>query len=167
MRVVGISGSLQARSSNTALLHALRDIAHDVGVDVVVFDRVGEIPALNPDVADDHAPGAVAELRALVAGADAVVIATPEYAHGVPGLLKNALDWLVGSGELYGTPVAILSAAPSADRAHHARGDLERTLRAQGADVRSSCTVATRLQVGDQLDDGARAALVAAIRSLS
>jgi NAD(P)H-dependent FMN reductase len=69
---------------------------------------VGELPAFNPDLADD-APRAVLELRRRMADADAVVFSVPEYAASLPGMLKNALDWLVGSGELYEKPVAVMS----------------------------------------------------------
>jgi chromate reductase, NAD(P)H dehydrogenase (quinone) len=140
MKLLGISGSLQQHSSNTTLLHTVRAIATDV--DVVLFEHLAAVPAMNPD--DEHVAPAVRELRELVASADAVILASPEYAHGVPGALKNALDWLVGTGELYGKPVAVLSAAPSAERGVHARRDLERTLHAQGARVCCSQTIASR-----------------------
>lgn len=77
----------------------------------------------------------------MVKAADAVLIASPEYAFGVPGALKDALDWLVGSGDLYEKPVAVLSAAPSAERGANARADLERTLGGQGARVIASATI--------------------------
>ncbi len=139
MRVLAVAGSLQERSSNAALLRVARDRATD-RVEFVLFERLADIPPFSPDT--EPAPPVIAEWRALVASADGVLIATPEYAHGLPGVLKNALDWLVGSGDLYGKRVAILSAEPSAQRAVHARADLERTLRAQGADVVRSETVA-------------------------
>jgi chromate reductase, NAD(P)H dehydrogenase (quinone) len=98
-----------------------------------------------------------------------LLIATPEYAHGLPGVLKNALDWVVGTGELYGKPVAILSAAPDAARAVHARADLERTLRAQGADVVSSETIAVPTGMrGHEADDpGVIAGVDRALKSLA
>jgi NAD(P)H-dependent FMN reductase len=161
-----ICGSLQAASSNAALLLAADDIARADGDDVVRFERLADIPALNPDVAEPDQADAVRALRTFVTSSDALLIATPEYAHGLPGALKNALDWLVGSGELYGKRVAIVSAAPSRDRAANARRDLARTLRAQGADVRSSRTIATRGRAGDPVDADVHRALQAALRSL-
>ena len=124
VKLVGISGSLQARSANTALLDVARAVA-EPGVEVVVFDALAHVPAFNPDT--DPAPAVVDTFRALVQSADGLVIATPEYAHGLPGSLKNLLDWLVGSGELYDKRVVITSAAPAAERGKHARADLERT----------------------------------------
>ena len=93
-------------------------------------------------------------VRALVQSADGLLIATPEYAHGLPGTLKNALDWLVGTGELYGKRVVIVSAAPSSERAAYAGADLERTLRAQGANVLASSTIAVPTRArGREIDD--------------
>lgn len=81
------------------------------------------------------------QFRHEVGNADAILIASPEYAFGVPGALKNALDWLVGSGELYAKPVAIIAGSPRENGGIHVRGDLERTLGAQGATVVSSVTI--------------------------
>jgi chromate reductase len=140
MNILGISGSLQARSSNRALLEAARDLAGD-GTSVSEYRGVERLPHFNPDLDRDGAPATVVDFRALVRDADGVLIASPEYAFGVPGALKDALDWLVGSGDLYGKPVAVLSAAPSAERGSNARADLERTLRGQGARVIASSTI--------------------------
>jgi lactoylglutathione lyase len=111
-----------------------------VGVDI--FESLGQLPYFNPEIDVEPAPEAVAELRAAIQAADGLLIATPEYAHEMPGVLKNALDWLVGSGELYAKPVAILSAAPSAGRGEYARRAVEQTLAAQGSRVVLSATVA-------------------------
>ena len=82
------------------------------------------------------------------------MITTPEYAHGLPGALKNALDWLVGTGELYEKRVVVASAAPAPERGKHARADLERTLRAQGAEVLESVTITVPTRVrGSECDD--------------
>ena len=152
MRLLGISGSLQARSANKALLDVAEAVA-DNGVDIVRFDGLAEIPAFNPDV--DPAPPAVEAFRAAVALADGLLIATPEYAFGLPGALKNALDWLVGTGELYGKRVVVLSGVPSAERGANARADLERTLGGQGAHVLASTTIAVPTALrGHEVDDG-------------
>jgi len=151
VKLVGVSGSLQVRSANSALLEVARAVAGP-GVEVVVFDALADVPAFNPDT--DPTPAVVETFRALVQSADGVVIATPEYAHGLPGSLKNLLDWLVGSGELYDKRVVITSAAPAAERGKHARADLERTLRAQGADVLESVTIAVPTRVrGSECED--------------
>ena len=149
--VLGVSGSLQATSTNSALLAVAREHA-PTGVDVRLFDHLAHIAPFSPEI--DPAPEAVGEWRDLVRAADGLLFATPEYAHGLPGALKNALDWLVGSGELYGKRVVIMSAAPSRERGGYARADLERTLRAQGAVVIASETVAVPTSArGHEADD--------------
>ena len=165
MLIAAISGSLQTRSANTALVDVASLVAPS---DVVVerFPALEAIAAFNPDREDD-APAPVSELRALLERADGVLIATPEYAFGVPGALKNAFDWMVGSGHFYEKRVAILSAAPSVERGVHARSDVERTLGAQGAVIVHSATIATRAQVADAVDEDARAAVAAAVAALS
>ncbi len=151
MRVVGISGSLQARSSNKALLEVAAAVAPP-GVEVIRFEGLADIPAFNPD--DEPGPPAIDAFRALVASADGLLIATPEYAFGLPGSLKNALDWLVGTGDLYGKRVVVLAGAPSAERGANARADLERTLSGQGAQVLASTTIAVPTTLrGHEIDD--------------
>jgi DNA-binding Lrp family transcriptional regulator/NAD(P)H-dependent FMN reductase len=140
--ILAICGSLNDGSSNARLLDLVRSLAPD-GVDVVRSTSVEALPHFRPDVeAPDGGP--VARFRAEIGTADAVLIATPEYAHALPGALKDALDWLVGSGELYGKRVGVLSAAPAPERGTNAREMLERTLRAQGAEVLVNETVVER-----------------------
>ncbi len=84
------------------------------GIEVVIYDGLASLPHFNPDDDEEGAnpPPAVAALRALLTATDGILISTPEYAHGLPGSLKNALDWLVSDGALIDKPVAILSASP-------------------------------------------------------
>ena len=111
LRILAISGSLRAASSNTALLRAAGRLAPQ-HVTVALYGGLAELPTFNPD--RDAAPDpAVTALRAQLQAADGVLISTPEYAHGVPGSLKNLLDWVVGSGELVDKPVALLHASRS------------------------------------------------------
>lgn len=122
MRVLAISGSLRAGSSSTSLARALAKLAPP-GTDVVLFDGLADIPPFDPDddQEGDVPPPAVAKLRTTLATADAVVISTPEYAFGVPGVLKNALDWTVASGDFADKPTAAISSSPSdlgGDKAH-------------------------------------------------
>jgi NAD(P)H-dependent FMN reductase len=141
VNIVAVSGSLSGGSSNSALLRVVRAAA-SAPDEILLYESLDDIPHFSPDRDRDPAPPAVSALRSAIAAADAVLIATPEYAGGMPGSLKNALDWLVGSGELYGKPVVVVSAAPSEARGHHARESLERTLQMQGARVCDSFSVA-------------------------
>jgi NAD(P)H-dependent FMN reductase len=122
MKILALSGSLRAGSSATALAEALVALAPP-GVTVTLYDELESIPPFHPDRdrEGDVPPAAVARLRAAITGADAVVISTPEYAFGVPGVLKNALDWTVASGDFAGKPTAAISSSPSdlgGDKAH-------------------------------------------------
>jgi NAD(P)H-dependent FMN reductase len=159
VHVVAISGSLSTTSSNSALVRAMRATPGDVEVEV--WGGLGNIPHFRPDgEGDEH----VASLRRAVAQSDAVLIATPEYAGGMPGSLKNALDWLVGSGELYGKPVVIMSAAPSAERGENARRWVAEVVTMQGAAVHDSFTVAvgssaTEAEIATKAEDALRRAL--------
>lgn len=135
MHVVAISGSLKASSANSALVRALADADPE---QIEVWDALGDLPHFTPD---DDGGAPVASLRDAVLGADAVLLATPEYAGGMPGVLKNALDWLVGTGELYGKPVAIVSAAPAPERGVNARRWIEEVVGYQGGRVVTSFTV--------------------------
>ena len=123
LSVLALSGSLRRASLNTAMLTMAARCAPP-GMSVTVFPGMGELPLFNPDL-DAREPPPVARLRAGIADADAVLIASPEYAHGVSGVMKNALDWMVGSGVLMGKPVAVWNAAP---RATHAIAALRETL---------------------------------------
>ena len=164
MLIAAISGSLQARSANSALLDVAAELAGP-DAEVVRFQELESVPAFNPDREHD-APPEVVSLRALLERADGVLIATPEYAFGVPGALKNALDWMVGSGHLYGKRIAILSAAPTVERGRHARADIDRTLGAQGAEVVYSASVASRAQSAIDVSEEARAEVADAIAAL-
>lgn len=118
MNILALSGSLRATSENTQLLHALAHLA-PAGMEVVVYPGLGELPLFNPDIEFPNPP-AVAALRTVINMADAVVIASPEYAHGVSAVIKNALDWMVGNESFVNKPVALLNAAPRATHAYHA-----------------------------------------------
>ncbi len=111
MNFLAISGSLRAASLNSALLRATARLAPQ-GISIQVFQGIVDLPLFNPDI-EFTDPAPVAKLRAQVIAADALIIASPEYAHGVTGVLKNALDWLVGSEAFVNKPIALFNASPS------------------------------------------------------
>ena len=125
--ILAISGSLRARSANTEALRAAALLAPD-SVAVTFFDGLGGLPHFNPDLDGEGAvaPESVREFRARIGEADALLICSPEYAHGVPGTLKNALDWLVSSSEMLFKPIGLLNVSP---RSKHALASLAETLR--------------------------------------
>ena len=127
IRLLAISGSLRVRSSNTEVLRAMALLA-PLWVTVRQYEGLATLPAFNPDVdgEDMTPPPAVQDLRRQLANADAIVICSPEYAHGVPGSLKNALDWLVSVPDVVGKPTALVNISP---RSTHALLSLAETLR--------------------------------------
>ncbi len=133
-----VSGSLQRVSANRALLRVAARCV-DGRAHVVAFDGIAAIPHFDPDIEHDELP-AVDAWKDAVRSAHGVLIATPEYAHSLPGSLKNALDWLVGTGELYDKPVALMSAGTGGGRL--ALDALAQTLHAQGARVVDRLSVA-------------------------
>jgi NAD(P)H-dependent FMN reductase len=146
-RILAISGSLRSVSSNSALVHAAVRVA-PAGVDVSIFRGLAGIPPFNPDLDTDAAPATVVEFRAALQACDAVLISSPEYAHGVPGVLKNALDWLVGSGELIDKPIALINVSA---RATHAHASLLETLTTMSGRVIGDASITIALD-GKALD---------------
>jgi NAD(P)H-dependent FMN reductase len=147
IRVLAISGSLRRRSANTALVGAVARLAPEP-VEVSIYRELAELPPFNPDLDGDRASAAVTRFRAQLQACDAVLISSPEYAHGVPGVLKNALDWVVGSGELVDKPIAVINAS---GRATHAWTSLRDTLTVMSARVIVAASIAVPLD-GTALD---------------
>jgi len=131
IRLLAISGSLRGASANTAALEALERLAPE-GVKALVYRDLGLMPPFNPDddIEDKPKPEPVETLRKLIGASDALIIAAPEYAHGVPGALKNALDWLVASEDFAGKPTALINTSP---RAFHAQASLREILSTMAA----------------------------------
>jgi len=136
MRVLGISGSLRRDSHNTRMLRGLRALL-PAGVELEIFDELAAIPPYNED--DEHTwPPAVARLRGAIAGADAVLVVTPEYNGSIPGQLKNALDWVsrpAGESPLAGKPAAVLGASTGLFGAVWAQAETRKVLERIGARV--------------------------------
>ncbi|HJP63364.1 MAG TPA: NADPH-dependent FMN reductase [Mucilaginibacter sp.] len=117
--IFAISGSLRAGSSNHTILEYLQSLAPPT-INYVIYDGIPGIPAFDPGLDNDDPPKFVIELREHIANADAIIICTPEYAYGVPGALKNALDWTVSSGSFSGKTVALITASTGGENAHEA-----------------------------------------------
>ncbi|MDX8399929.1 MAG: NADPH-dependent FMN reductase [Gallionellaceae bacterium] len=149
MRVFAISGSLRAASYNTALLRAA--VHHSpAGIELELYADLGSLPLFNPDFEIDSAP-LVACLRTKLMAADAVLIASPEYAHGVTGALKNALDWMVSSEAFVDKPVALLNTSA---RAFHAQASLKETLTVMSALLIEEASITLPI-LGSGMDEAA------------
>ncbi len=152
LKVLALCGSLRKASINAALLRAAARLAAPAA-NVEVPNWLGRLPLFSPDLEADL-PLPVQALYMTVANADALLIASPEYAHGVSGTIKNALDWLVSFEPFIHKPVAVLNASP---RAHHADDALRETLRTMSAGLVGERSFAVEL-LGAHLDEDAMAA---------
>lgn len=126
VQILAVCGSLRSESTNANALNALKIVARG-NVD---FYDIGALPHFNPDLDAEGAipPAAVADLRDRMRAADVIAISTPEYAHGLPGALKNMLDWLVSDGTLVGKRVVIINATPPAQFALDSLREILRTM---------------------------------------
>jgi len=130
MNIVAISGSLRAASINSAFCRAAAQLAPS-SMRISVFGGLGELPPFNVDL-EASPPVPVLGFRAVVAAADALIIASPEYAHGISGVMKNALDWLVSFEGTVGKPIALVNTSP---RAHHAYDALREVLQTMSTSI--------------------------------
>jgi chromate reductase len=138
LRVCGLVGSLRRASLNRGLMRAAQEMAPDVGLEIAVFDRLREIPPYDADVDAAGNPEPVAALKAAIAQADALLIATPEYNYGVPGVLKNAIDWVSRpppGSPLRGKPAAIMGASSGISGTMRAQYQLRQTFVGTGTHV--------------------------------
>jgi NAD(P)H-dependent FMN reductase len=133
-KVLAISGSTRKFSVNASLIKAIAMLA-GADIDMELFNGLSELPHFNPDLDTDEPPNEVTTFRRLLREADGVLICTPEYAMGVVGSLKNALDWTVSSCEFSKKPVALITASTSGEKAHAA---LMETLKVIEANVENT-----------------------------
>ncbi|RWA60447.1 NADPH-dependent FMN reductase [Mesorhizobium sp.] len=127
IEILAVSGSLRAASTNSALVAAL---AANTPADchVTVYDGLGRLPIFNPDDEGERTPREAADLIDAVTRADGVIVSCPEYAHGVPGGMKNALDWLVSRDAAVGKPAMLVHASPRSLYARAALAEIMRTM---------------------------------------
>jgi chromate reductase len=134
IRILAISGSLKSTSSNSAILRAAK-AAVSKDISFTIYEGIGNLPFFSPDIDGDKSPASVLDYRKNLKESDGIIICTPEYAHGMPGVLKNALDWIVGSGEYVDKPVAVWSASPSVLGGDKAHASLSKTLKDMTANI--------------------------------
>ena len=147
IKILAISGSLRAASLNSALLRAMARLAPD---DIVIrlFDGMGNLPLFNPDI-EASDPALVAVFREQIMAADALLIASPEYAHGISGVMKNALDWMVSCEVFVNKPVAILNAS---SRASFADASLREIVTMMSAIIIEEASITVPI-IGARLDE--------------
>lgn len=171
-KILCISGSLRPTSSNTNILKAIPGLAEWPEISFSLFEGLDQLPYFSPELDFDGAIPApsVAYLRAQLKDADAVIFCTPEYAFGVPGVLKNGLDWVVSSGEFVDKPTAVISASPMHTGGDKANASLVQTLRVMSAVITDEVTVGivrTKINAeGVIIDEELKATLVAVVNKL-
>ena len=175
MEILAISGSLRANSSNTMLLRAAVNLAPE-GVQIQLYDSIGNLPHFNSDL-ENELPSAVKDFQSRIQSTHGLMISSPEYAHGVPGCLKNALDWLVSGNEFPGKPVALLN---TSSRGTYAQASLTETITVMNGRIIAEASITIPI-LGKKIDSegilsrpdlanplrAAIAAFVKAIKSLS
>ncbi len=146
--ILAISGSLRQLSSNTTVLRAAALLTPD-NIEINLYTDLGSLPPFNPDLEGDE-PQSVLNFRDALKSAGGVMICSPEYAHGVSGVLKNALDWVVGSGELaFGKPVSVINASATSK---YADPQLREILKTMDANVVPGASLAVPV-LGRKLDE--------------
>ncbi|MDI1360513.1 NADPH-dependent FMN reductase [Methylotenera sp.] len=147
MKILAISGSLRSKSHNTALLQTAMRVA-PVDITIEVYTDLGHLPLINPDL-ETILPPIVAILRSKLMESDAVLIATPEYAHGITGSLKNLLDWMVSCEAFVNKPVGLFNTSP---RAVHAQASLREVISVMSALIVTEASVTLPI-LGSKLNE--------------
>lgn len=129
-KVLAISGSTRKNSTNHRLLKAIEKISKN-NFDVTCYDELALVPSFNPDEDNENVAKEVVRFRRLIRESDGVIICTPEYAHGVPGSLKNAIDWTVGTGEFSHKPTLLITASTDGKYGHPALLETLRVIEAE------------------------------------
>ena len=130
-KILALNGSTRADSTNLKFIKAIKALSADY-FSITVFEGLTLLPHFNPDLDTNNAPESVMDFRRQLKIADGILICTPEYAFGIPGTLKNSIDWTVSSGEFYDKPVALITASTSGEKAH---ASFLETLNAVGARI--------------------------------
>ena len=151
-KVFAISGSTRQNSSNLQLLRMIAAMSEPV-FEVEIFNELGSLPHFNPDLDGEVVPDAVAKLREKIREADGVIICTPEYVFSLPGALKNAIEWTVGSTVFSEKPMALITASGLGQKAHEALQLIMKTIYAQFNERTTLLISGARAKVKDGVVD--------------
>ena len=132
-KILAILGSTRKNSTNHRLINAIKELSIDI-FDIQLYNSISSLPQFNPDETKDEVLENVFQFRRLLNEADGVIICAPEYAHGVPGSLKNAIDWTVGTSEFSNKPTLLITASTDGKYGHHALLETLRVIEAKNID---------------------------------
>ena len=133
IKIIAIPGSTRKNSTNHRLINAIKEMSKDI-FDIRIYSRISFLPQFNPDENNAKVLEEVDQFRNLLAEADGVIICTPEYAHGVPGSLKNAIDWTVGTSDFSNKPTMLITASTDGKNGHQALLETLRVIEAKDID---------------------------------
>jgi len=153
-KVLAISGSTRQNSTNHSLIKAIIELSA-TSLDIAVFDGIGNLPQFNPDTDGDNVAKEVAHFRRQLSNAEGVIICTPEYAHGVPGALKNAIDWTISSSSFPNKPTMLITASTGGFYGHKALMETLRAIEAKNIENLQMVIpfVKTKLNVDNRIVD--------------
>jgi chromate reductase len=132
-KVIAIPGSTRKNSSNHGLIKAIADLSGDE-LDIIVYEGISTLPQFNPDKDNENVAVEVADFRHQLDNADGIIICTPEYAHGVPGTLKNAIDWTISSSQFPHKPTMLITASTDGSYGHKALLETLKIIEAKNID---------------------------------
>lgn len=150
-KVVAICGSTRKDSTNHKVIKAIQLLAKDM-CEIHLFEGIETLPHFNPDLAMENTPKEVLAFRELIAASDGVLICTPEYAHGVPGTLKNAIDWTVTTADLDGKPTMLITASTDGREGHKSLLETLKVIQAKGVEEWQLLISFARTKVNDQFE---------------
>lgn len=132
-KILAISGSTRESSTNHRLINAISEISKEI-FDIQLYKGIAFLPHFNPDNDQENVDKEITHFRELLKVSDGVIICTPEYAHGVPGTLKNAIDWTVGTNDFFHKPTLLITASTDGKYGHHALLETLRVIEAENID---------------------------------
>ena len=132
-KVIAICGSTRQASINHTLIKAIVNLSAE-NLDIAIFDGIANLPQFNPDNDEENVADEVADFRQQVNNAEGIIICTPEYAHGVPGTLKNAIDWTISSSQFPHKPTMLITASTDGNFGHKALLETLKAIEAKNID---------------------------------
>ena len=132
-KVIAISGSTRQNSTNHGLIKAITALSKDE-LDIFVYEGISTLPQFNPDNDNENVAAEVADFRQQLNNADGVIICTPEYAHGVPGTLKNAIDWTISTSQFPHKPTMLITTSTDGRFGHQALLETLKAIEAKNID---------------------------------
>ncbi|MBN9380193.1 MAG: NAD(P)H-dependent oxidoreductase [Chitinophagaceae bacterium] len=157
-KIFALSGSTRKNAANHSLLTAIAHMTAD-DLEISIYGSIADLPHFDPDRNLENVPGIVRDFREQINKSDGVIICTPEYAHGVPGSLKNAIDWTVSSSDFYHKPTVLITASSDGRYGHQSLLETLRVIEAKDVEQLQLLIQFVKTKVdgsGGIIDEGTR-----------